>query len=350
MRIVRIGLPALVGALLMYMAVQGAQTGLAYNGESAIDAFRGALVPAAIGVGLLLAAMAIAGRSRAGYWLGIGVAALMVLAGAWLIALEIPYMQTGGESAAFGTIGIGVAVVWMLVWAGYGLAFRRARASFAAAWQPGDRRFGIVLVALVIFTTGADLALGAIRSEAVANGAADEARAQELVNGTSLDVRVVDVAFEPGALTTGGPQAVAHLTLDVTVRAVEAYPLEGAPSLCLTDLATFRDPAYKPDVFCWGMPSPSGAVGTAFSDLSVPVEARTVRLVLVRGSSPCAFGPGVWSAELRIAPRLKDSGGIGPAPQMYARATSFRVEDGSAAPPSGTVSSSSACIASTVSP
>jgi drug/metabolite transporter superfamily protein YnfA len=351
MRVIRIGLPTLIGALLIFIAVQTTRTGLGDYGESAIQAFHAGLIPAAVGVALLLAALAIARRSRAGYLLGLAVATLMAAAGGLLIVLEIPFMQAGGEGAAFGGGFIVVAVIWSILWAGYGLSVWRARSTFATGWQPNDRRFGIVLAALVLFTTGAEVALGVVDSSSAANRAVDEARAQQLVNGTSIAVRVVEVALEPGSATTGGSQAVARLTLDVTVQAVEPYQLEVAPGLCLTDLATYEDPAFKPDVYCWGTPSPADVVRGAFADLSVPADARTVRLVLERGTSQCAFPPGAWSAELELAPRLSDTGGgIGPAPAIYTRAASFQVDGESAAPASGADPAGSACLASTVSP
>lgn len=349
MSVIRVGPPALIGAILVFIAVQATRTGLGDDGQSAIQAVRGGLLPAAVGVALLLAAVAIARRSRAGYLLGIVVAVSMVLSGAWLIMLEIPFLAAGGISGSFGVIGVVVAVTWAFLWAGYGLAVRRARGRFAPAWQADDRRFGIVLGALAIFTTGAYVGLMAVDSTAGTNRAIDEARAQELVNGTAFEVRVADVTVEPGSATTGGPRAVATLTLDITIQAAEAYELVVAPGLCLTDLATYADPAFKPDVFCWGTPSPAGILGTAFSDLSIPSSERTVQLVLERGSSPCAFAPGAWSAQLLLAPRLTNSGAIGPAPAIYARTATFEVEDESAPPSSAGTSQGSACLASQVS-
>ena len=101
MRLIRIVGPALVGALLLLVAVQTTATGLGENGESAVQAFRSGLVPAAVGVALLLSSLAIARRSRAGYLLGISVAALMVLGGIAVIAVEIEYLGRGGMGAAF---------------------------------------------------------------------------------------------------------------------------------------------------------------------------------------------------------------------------------------------------------
>jgi hypothetical protein len=348
----RAGWPGLVGLVFLLFGMQSLASGLQSGdaGELA-DHLRTSAIPNAIGIVLLLAARAIRRRTRLGHLLGIAVGALGVLAGLGLIVLEIPFLQEGGESAAFGGGFVVVAAVWSLLWLLYTWRLWKARSSFAPAWVPADRRLALVIAAIVVIGAGVYVGIGALQANAAANGAIDEARAQELVNGTSIEVRVIDVTTEPGSATTGGPTAVARLTLDVTVHGVEAYQLVVAPGLCLTDLATYEDPAFKPDVYCWGTPSPATVLGTAFSDLSIPVAERTIRLVLERGASRCAFAPGVWSAALSLAPQLGDTdGAIGPAPSIYTRAATFRVEEGSAPPPSGTVPRGSACLASLVSP
>ena len=348
MRITRVGPPALVGALLIFFAVQATSTGLGDYGESAIQAFRAGLLPAAFGVALLLAALAIARRSRAGYVLGIGVAALMVLGGLALIVIEIPYIGQGGLSAAFAGGFIVVAVAWGLLWAGYGVSLRRSRASFATTLEPSDRRIGIVLAALAIFSTGAYLALGAIDSSAAASRAIDQAQAAQLVADTSLQVRLIDVRVSP-ASGAGTAQPVEHLTLEITISSVTSYRLAAAPRLCLTDVATYEDPAFKPDVYCWGTPDPSDALAATFADMTMSPDRLRVRLDLDRGASLCPFTAGGWNAELRLVPQLgaTPGGGVGPAPEVYATWTRFSVESATAIPPAGTGTS---CLAETVSP
>lgn len=349
MRLIRVGMPALVGALLLFIAVQTTRSGLGDDGGSAVQAYRAGLLPAAIGVALLLSSLAIARRSRAGYLLGLAVAVLMVVAGLALIAIELPYLGDSDLSGAFATGFIVVAVVWGLLWAAYGVAFRRARASFASTVDPGDRRLAVVLAALAVFATVSYTTLGVVAANDASVAAVDEARAQELVNGTSVEVDVVDVATDAASSTVPGSPAVARLTLDLRIRSATPYLLATAPTLCLVETATYRDPAYKPDGYCWGSPSPSDALRRAFSDVTVP-GLRTVRLELERGSSPCAFAAGGWTAELRLAPQLNDpGGGIGPAPAIYSITTVFSVESATVVPREGAASGSN-CLASTVSP
>ena len=349
MRLIRVAAPALVGAFLIFMAVQAIQNGLGDYGQSAIQAIRGGMLPAAIGVGLLLAALAIARRSRAGYVLGIAVAALMILAGLALIVIEIPYLRDRGLSASFAVGAIVMAVAWGLLWAGYGLSFRRARAGFASTAGPGDRRMSIVLAALAVFSSGAYLGLGAIDSSAAASQSIDQAQAAALVAGTTIEAHVVDVSAGPASGSAGTSQPVEHLTVDIVIYSETSYRLTAAPRLCLTDLATYRDPAYKPDVYCWGMPNPSGAVQVAFADLTFSPDRRRIRLELDRGASLCAFGAGVWNAELRLAPQVgaTTGGGVGRAPEIYTIWTLFGVESATVTPPDATATS---CIAATVSP
>lgn len=349
MRLIRVAAPALVGALLLFIAVQTIATGLGDYGESAIQAFRGGLIPAAIGVGLLLAALAIARRSRAGYLLGITVAALMILAGLALIVIEIPYLRDGGLSAAFAGAFIVAAVIWLLLWAGYGLSVRRSRASFATALEPGDRRMGMVLAGLVVFAAGAYLTLGAIDSNAAANQAIDQAQAAALVAGTTIEAHVVDVSVSAGSADSRASQPVEHLTVEIAIYSDTSYRLAAAPRLCLTDLATYRDPGYKPDVYCWGTPDPSETVGAAVGDLTVSPDRRRIRLELDRGASLCPFEAGGWNAELSLTPQLgaTPGGGVGAAPELYKISITFEVSGATVSPPD---SAGPSCIAATVSP
>lgn len=349
MRLIRVAPPALIGALLLFIAVQSTATNLRDYGESTIQAFRTGLLPAAIGAALLLAALAIARRSRVGYLLGFAVAALMVLAGLALIALELPFLGQSGISGAVAIPVMVVAVVWCLLWVGYGRSFHRSRASFASATDAGDRRLAIVLAALAVFSTGAYLALSAIDSSAAASQAIDQAQAAALVADTSLTVDVVDVRVGTVRTGAGASQPVEHLTLEVTLWSVTRYRLVAAPRLCLTDLATYQDPAFKPDVYCWGEPDPDSALLAAFADVTVAPDRRRVRLELDRGASPCPFEAGGWNAALSLAPQLgaTPGGGVGPAPELFTITTVFEVSAASVSPQDVAGPS---CTASSVSP
>jgi hypothetical protein len=313
MRMIRIGLPALIGAVLIFIAVQSTRTALGDYGESALTAVRGGLLPAAIGAGLLLAALAIARRTRLGYLLGYVVAAGMIAAGLALIAIELPYLASGGLTGTIAAALVVVALVWGLVWAGYAASFRRARATFAHTLEAGDRRFGIVLAGLGIATAATYLSLGVIVDQTGAGIAAGQQEASARVADTSVDISVVDVAFDP-APSDGSQAPVARLTLELDVHAAQAYTLLEPPRLCLTDAATFADPAFKPDTYCWGTQGESIALTDAFGDLTMPAAARTVRLELQRGDSLCAFTAGAWNADLRIEPLVGDSGQAGAYP------------------------------------
>jgi len=348
MRLIRVAAPALIGALFLLMAVQATATGIGQYGESFVHAFRGGLLPAALGIALLLSALAIARRSRAGYLLGFVVASVMVLAGLVVFALEIPFIGKGGISGAVAIPLMTLSVVWCLLWVAYGWSFRRSRATFAATSTSIDRRVGIVLAALALFSAGAYVSLGAIESDAVANQSIDQARAAALVADTSFKVDVVDVRVgTPSGTGTGQP--VEHLTLDVSISSATSYLLSTGPLLCLTDVATYQDPAFKPDVYCWGTPDPDTALLTAFGGGPITADGTRVRLELDRGGALCPFEAGAWNAELRLAPQLgaTPGGGVGPIPETYTVTTLFEVASGTVVPPE---TARASCIEASVSP
>lgn len=321
--------------------------GLRDGGFGAVADVRGGLVPIAIAVALILVSLAVSSRSLAGYMLGIATATLMILAGVGLIIVEIPYVNEGGLGAAFGGGFVVAAVIWIVVWLGYGLSMRRARASFAAGWQSDDRGIGIVIASLAIFATAAYLSLGFVLSDRA--GAAERGRsdAEALVAGTTIEARVIDATYSPTADGTSAPK-VEKLTLDLGFMSTPSYGLAQIPTVCLTDSATARDPAFKPDVYCWGTAGPALVLADGFRDLTMPPSVRHVQLELARGDSLCAFGPGAWEAQVQIAPLVGD-GDTGTAPEVYVHTTTFVVESSLPPPPSG-VTADGGCFASTVSP
>jgi hypothetical protein len=126
------------------------------------------------------------------------------------------------------------------------------------------------------------------------------------------------------------------------------YALFDRPTLCLTDLATYQDPAYKSGNACWGGASGPIAVMDEVGTPGLPAGSTAIEVDLSRGLSPCPFTAGVWNAELNLEPRT-DGGGM----NAYIIRTSFQVGAAvaeTAPPPSGTVPSGSACLASMVSP
>jgi hypothetical protein len=347
MRSVHVGLPGLVALVLLASGFQQVVGGVGEPGGSAPAMVRGGLVPISIGVVLLLVALAVGRRSRAGYLLGLWTAILLVLAGIGVVVIEIPYLDRGGLGAALGAGLVVVALLWLVAWAGYGLSMWRARSSFAATWQPGDRRIAIAMAGIVLAAPAAYVALGAVEGQAQDALAADQARAEALVAGTALAVTVVDVTLEP-AVAGGSQAAVEHLTVDLELRSTEGYSLAAAPTLCLADLLTAQDPGYKPDTFCWGSPGPAVSLDAALADLAVPTGARTIRVELARGASRCAFPPGRWRADLTLAPRVGTAAG-GEAPGTFAISAEVKIPT-DVAPPSAAEGQASACIASTISP
>ncbi|MEO5705298.1 MAG: hypothetical protein ABIZ52_07130 [Candidatus Limnocylindrales bacterium] len=347
-RFIRAGLPALFGLLTIVYGVQSIADGFQAIGPTPVEVVRTGLVPLLIGAALVLAGLAIGHRSRLGYALGLSVTALMVVAGIGVVVAEVPYLQQGGLSASLGGGVMVLAGLWILFWLLYGRSMRGARASFAPTWQAGDRRMGIVLAALAIFSTGAYFGLGIVDANAVANESADQAEAAQLVIGTSIEVNVIDVRTSPGS-EVGTSLPIEHLTLEISISGTTPYLLATAPRLCLTDVATFEDPAHKPDVFCWGAPDPSPAIAAAFADLTVSTDRRSFRLDLARGRSLCPFMAGVWNAALQLTPQLRATpgGGVGPVPESYTTWTHFTVASATAIPPDEAIGS---CLAETVSP
>jgi hypothetical protein len=341
MRVIRIGLPGLIGAVLVYIALQSTLTSLGDPAGSTISAFRNGLVPAAIGVALLLAALAISRGSRAGFLLGLAVASLMVVAGGALVVFELPYLQAGGEGAAFGGGFVVVAVIWSILWVGYGVSVWRARSTFVAGWQPDDRRFGIVLAGVAVFSTGAYLGLGAVQDSATSNSTLDDAQAPALVEATAFQVRAVDSIVTSG---TDGAPVVNHMTLEIELRSPQGYRLATGPTLCLTSQAIYLDPAYKPGMLCWAEPGLDDALRSQFAAIRPGVTTTTLQ---VDGTgSPCPFPPGQWNAELTLAPSIDNAGGgVGPAPGLYSLDAMFQVGEASVAPPtSGATAASEGCI------
>jgi hypothetical protein len=118
--------------------------------------------------------------------------------------------------------------------------------------------------------------------------------------------------------------------------------------LCLTDLATYHDPAYKSGNACWG--SGDGAPVPLMDDAGtpgLPAGSTSIEVDLARGGSRCAFAAGVWNAELSLAPRT-DGGGVG----TYVIQATFQVGQvaaETAPPPSGTSDAGSSCMTSLVS-
>lgn len=320
-------LPAVVGVLVLAYGLQGAiaatQPG---NPDGSAASLRGALVPISIGVVLLLTALAVAKRTRSGLLLGQVVAVAMALAGVAFFVLEIEYLTEGGMSAAFAGPFMVMAVLWSIVWAIYAWRITRARSRFAPDWQPGDRGLGIVLSVLVLLAGGVWLALGNVEAQAAVDFDAAYAEAQAYIAGTTFEVAVVDFALDE---STGGDPApvVEGLVLELTLRSPQSYALMSVPRLCLVDRATADFPAYKEDILCWGTPGTPLDLESDFADLRVLAGDTTVRLELERGTSPCAFRSGTWSAELRLAPDTltADTDELSPWPQSFTIDAAFDV-------------------------
>lgn len=345
---VRVVFPAFVGLLLVHVTINATASGLRNYSENVPGVVRGALVPITIGVALLLAALAISRRSRAGYLLGLTTAALMMLGGVALIVLEIPYMWRGGSGASYGAIFLVGGASWIALWAVYGRAIRRARPSFAPTWQAGDRRFAIVLAGLVAFTTAAHIGLGAVESAAAEAGAANRDQAEKLVQGTSLVVDSSEVTAESAGFS-GASTAVQHMHLEISLQSLATYELAQVPTLCLTDLATARDPTYKPDTYCWGLAGRALTLDAAYPRLIVDHGTVTFELDVDRADSLCRFGPGRWNAELRLAPRLATADGSGNV-EAFSVSTSFNVQVNGQPLPSDPSQPTTDCIASSAPP
>jgi len=347
MRSYRVGLPALTGLLVLLTAVFGIPAAGQDSGPRLVGVVHAWLPPLAFAVGLLLISLAISRGTRLGYGLGLGLAVVMVLGGLAVVALEVPYLAQGGLGAALGAGVVILASAWILAWAIHGISMHRARATFAAGWQADDRRFGIVLGSLAAFAAAAYVSLGFVTSDQAAAAETGRTDAAALVAGTTIEGRVINVSYGP-APDGASASVVEKLTLELTFAGAPGYLLAKVPTVCLTDAATARDPAFKPDVYCWGGGGSAFALSDAFRDLTMPAASRTVRLELERGASLCAFGAGAWDAQVQIAPQVADAL-PGADPEVSTRTAAFVLASSEAPPPSGTPVVST-CLASTVSP
>jgi hypothetical protein len=347
MRIYRIGLPVLTGLVILFGAQQSIRLALDNSDTALLSAVYAWLLQVAVAIGLLLAALAISRRSRLGYFLGVGIAVVMGLGGLALIVSEVPYLAGGGLGGALGAALVVLASAWILAWAVHGISMRRARASFAPAWQPIDRRLGIVLGSLAVFTAAAYVSLGLVVSDRAAAAEMSLTEATALVDATSIEAHVIEVSYGP-APDDATASVVEKLTLQLTFIGAPDYRLARVPSVCLTEAAMAHNPAFKPGVYCWGGGGSAIALSDSFRDMAMPASPRTVQLSLERGASLCAFGAGEWTAEVRIAP-LVAGADAGSEPEVYFRMASFVVASSEASPLSATEPGSS-CIDSTVSP
>jgi hypothetical protein len=191
MRIYRIGLPVLTGLVILFGAQQSIRLALDNSDTALLSAVYAWLLQVAVAIGLLLAALAISRRSRLGYFLGVGIAVVMGLGGLALIVSEVPYLAGGGLGGALGAALVVLASAWILAWAVHGISMRRARASFAPAWQPIDRRLGIVLGSLAVFTAAAYVSLGLVVSDRAAAAEMSLTEATALVDATSIEAHVI---------------------------------------------------------------------------------------------------------------------------------------------------------------
>ena len=347
MQLMRVVFPAAVGGLFLLVGVQSVLSGFQPgSGDGVVGAVRTGLIPIGVGIGLLLATLAISRRILLGWLLGQVVAVLMVLGGLSLIVAEIPYLDDGGLGTILAVPFMIIAGVWSVLWAVYGWRLYKAQATFAPDWQANDRRLGIVIGGLAVFVGAAWYSLGAMQGVTVAQAEAGFARAQALVAATTFDVTGFEPTLDPSS-GTGSAQEVERLTLDLTLASPESYGLLESPTLCLTDSATFKDPAYKPDIICWGTTGQALVLASDFPNMSVPAGRTMFRVELARAGSPCAFPVGEWTAALTLAPRVDDvaTGAIGPAPERFTLDARFLVGPDEVAPlPSGTVPAGLACL------
>ena len=105
--------PALFGILLLYIGISSMAHELQYYSETPIADVRGQLLPITIGVALLLAALGVSRRSRAGYLLGLASAGLLIVAGFALIAIEVQYILQGRSGSQYGWVFIVAAGIWI---------------------------------------------------------------------------------------------------------------------------------------------------------------------------------------------------------------------------------------------
>jgi hypothetical protein len=183
MRVVGVVLPALVGCLLILFGITtvapGLQPGepgpLGEPGGPALTAvLRIAVIPFAIGIVLLLASATAVRRTRLGYVLGLTIGLLMAVAGLAGIAVEIPYLQQGGESAALGGGIVIAAIAWAIVWGLYAWRFSKSKPDFAPALTPADRRLAVIVVVVVLLAAATFVGLDVLQANATANAPSTE--------------------------------------------------------------------------------------------------------------------------------------------------------------------------------
>lgn len=320
MIIFRAGIPALIGAILVFLGSQQLLGGLTYaDAPSRLAEVRASLLPIAIGLALLLVGMAIARRTRIGYVLGMAAALIFILVASVFGLSLVPHLDDGGFNLAPGfLVFTGIAVLLTAV---YGALLWKGRATFSGTFGSSDRRFGIVIAAVLIASTVASTALGAAADQVQEQAGANSEQAQAFVDGTTFEVRVVHA-------TVNDANQVEHLTLEVRVQSAESYALDVAPALCLTDLVTATEVG-KLGVLCWGADEPGFALPLA--GLTVPSSGTSFNVELDRGQSICPYLAGPWSAALVLQPAISDG------ERLFKQAT-FTVEGSAAFTPGASAS------------
>jgi len=177
MRLIRVGLPALVGCLFLVFGITTLVPGMQSGEPGELAAvLLVAVIPLAIGVVLLLASVTALRRTRFGYVLGLTVGLLMAAGGLAAIAAEIPYLQEGGLSGSLGVGVVVLAVVWTIVWLFYAWRFSKSKSAFAPTWTPEDRRIAVVVVMVAAATF---LGAAALQSNIAASSIQDGASAPD---------------------------------------------------------------------------------------------------------------------------------------------------------------------------
>lgn len=329
MHLVRIGFPAAIGLLLVswgWTVIADSFGSRPDRSIGILEAVAFGIVPVGLGIAFLIAAFAIARLARSGYGLGLAAALLVTLALIAFIVTELGYLDDVGIGGALAGPLIAIAALLTLIPVGYGLALRRSRGLFAATWTALDRSIGVALVVVAAATLTISLAGRATGATANADTEADAARAQALVAAATLEARVVDVSLVTSA--TGLPEAVRRLTLRLVLDSPEPFDLASQPTLCLTDLATFRDDAYKPGTVCWGGPGEAILLAGPGVAATITEGTNQYEIQLDDRTTACALGPGTWLAELRLMPRL----GASPLNESYSVTAEFEVPAGSSSP------------------
>ena len=153
--------PGLLGLVILLFGLQSLSTGIqsGYAGELA-DHVRTSSIPNAIGIILLLTAVAIWRRTRAGLALGLAVGALGVASGIAVFVLEIPFLQGGGEGASFAVPVMVIVAVWSLIWLLFTWRLWKARSTFSPAWVRADRLMAVAVAGIAIVATGLYVGIG----------------------------------------------------------------------------------------------------------------------------------------------------------------------------------------------